>query len=76
MTPLDNGTLYCYAVSYILTVIYVKCRIFYRYAKCRYAEYQYAECRYAECRYADFHYADCHGDLLSALDLQASSKMV
>jgi hypothetical protein len=42
---LNNGTRYCDAESFALTVIYTECHIFNGYA-----EYHYAECCYAKCR--------------------------
>ncbi len=50
----------CYAVSFVLTVVYAELRKLAFYAKCHYTECNYAECHYAECHYAECHYAECH----------------
>ncbi len=40
---------YCYAVSFILTVVYAVCRKFAIYAECHYADCHSVECRGAPC---------------------------
>ncbi len=76
---LHNGT--WFLVSFMLTVIYTHCHIFYLYTECHYAdsaECHYAECRHAECHYADnaeCHYADCrYAECRGAMTTQQASR--
>ncbi len=40
----------CYAVSFVLPVVYAECHKLVHYAECHYAECHYGECYYTQCR--------------------------
>ncbi len=47
----------CYAVAFMLIVVYDECHKLALYGECHNAEWNFAECHNAECHFAKCHYA-------------------